>query len=547
MRHASRQHDLLVSVARLLRSVFSHPAYLVRVIVLGSMLGGSFGPASLGAVETSKTDEDVTPATAQKVDFANQIRPILVASCQKCHGSEKRSGGLRLDLLPFAQVGGDSDRPIAGGTLETNELYRRVSSTDRSYRMPKNSPALSDQEVELLRRWIEQGTPWPDDAGPRDTHKPFYEKWIESIDRTLNRWSSELTYARSYAFAFVLFQVLLLATARVRTAYNNHRPWAIGKARWFGKLSSATSSREMNLAWLLSVALMGLVLMRGNQVKISTELARAQGELNSRQSPWFKTVYGYPPKPVRPDHPKQVSGTYYRGNCERNPELFNNGNYLTAIFRLALCDSRHEPIVVGDAAEPADLYVRIEIERAPGTSEVLFSEELMSNVFLTSTFYDNLPRPVDAPPVRLHVVKPEQQWEAYFPVRSSEHEGRLEGVIYVYAGRLNEDGTAHGDPHIGVRYDLFIEDGRLSNKSDLWMDSFGNSVFAAPQPADKLPYREWFDYHPMPIITGENTKDPTLLGVDEYVKKGLIKAPKPEPSDKLPQAEDRKPDDQKEE
>ena len=33
----------------------------------------------------------------------------------------------------------------------------------------------------------------------------------------------------------------------------------------------------------------------------------------------------------------------------------------------------------------------------------------------------------------------------------------------------------------------------------------------------------------MPVIEGENSKDPKLLGVDEYVKKGLI-APPPQPS-----------------
>jgi hypothetical protein len=48
---------------------------------------------------------------------------------------------------------------------------------------------------------------------------------------------------------------------------------------------------------------------------------------------------------------------------------------------------------------------------------------------------------------------------------------------------------------------------------------------ADPTPPEKIPYAEWFDYRPIPAITGPNSTDPTVLGVDEYVKKGLIKPP----------------------
>jgi hypothetical protein len=536
MCYTNRQHDLPESDTCATRGVRARAARRIGPFLLGLWLGGNFFLTTLWAVEAPESDEKETVAAASKVDFSAQIRPILIASCQRCHGPEKRSGGLRLDLLAFAQMGGDSGKPIVGGTLETNELYRRVSSSDRSYRMPKNSPALSNQEIELFRHWVEQGTKWPDESNPSGPHRAFYEKWIESTANTFDRWSSELNYSRPYAIAFVLFQIMLLITARLRTAYTKNQPWAIGKARWFGQLSSVISPREMTLAWLSSVALMGVVFMRGHQLKISDELVRVQGTLSSHQSPWSKTVFGFPPKPIRPDHPKQVSGTYYRGNCERNPELFNNGNYLTATFRLGLCNSRREPIAVGDSVDAADLFVQLEIERAPGTSAALFSEELMSGVFLTSTFYDSSTRTIDAPPVRLQVVKPEQQWAAHFQVSSLKNDRRLDGLVYMYVGKLEDDGTVHGDPHFGIQYDLVIEDGKLSDKSDLWMNSFGNSVFAPPQPPDKLPYREWFDYRPMPIITGENTKDPKLLGVDEYVKKGLIKAPDPSSADGNPAA-----------
>ena len=79
-----------------------------------------------------------------------------------------------------------------------------------------------------------------------------------------------------------------------------------------------------------------------------------------------RSPFGHPPVPIRPDHPKQVAGTYYRGNCERNPSLFNNGNYLTATFRVSVCDSQHRDLQVGDAIPTDGLFVRMELERCRG-------------------------------------------------------------------------------------------------------------------------------------------------------------------------------------
>ena len=97
----------------------------------------------------------------------------------------------------------------------------------------------------------------------------------------------------------------------------------------------------------------------------------------------------------------------------------------------------------------------------------------------------------------------------------------MRGLIYVYTGRV-EAGMARGQPHYGISYDLQFADGKLSGESDLWMNAFDNPAFESPQPAGKLPFREWFDYRPLPVIEGQNSEDPKLLGIEEYEQKGLI-------------------------
>ena len=96
----------------------------------------------------------VSPALAlgQPVSFNRDIRPILSDRCFTCHGPDAahRQAGLRFDLAG------------AGKGVEA-ELLRRIASSEESERMPppgSGKARLTAKEVDLLRRWVAQGTPW---------------------------------------------------------------------------------------------------------------------------------------------------------------------------------------------------------------------------------------------------------------------------------------------------------------------------------------------------------------------------------------------------
>jgi len=109
-------------------------------------------------------DDDRGPAAARTVDFDRDIRPLLADRCFACHGPDEntREADLRLDLhdAAFADRGGY--HAVAAGDREASELWQRVSSRDPDLRMPPREAArqLSDAEVALLGRWIDQGAPW---------------------------------------------------------------------------------------------------------------------------------------------------------------------------------------------------------------------------------------------------------------------------------------------------------------------------------------------------------------------------------------------------
>lgn len=106
----------------------------------------------------------------QPVDFQRQVRPLLAGKCFACHGPDEatREAGLRLDEYQSAVEDRGGYQAIQPGDHQASELWLRVVSDDPDLRMPPagNHATLSEQEVEILARWIDQG-------GRYETHWAF--------------------------------------------------------------------------------------------------------------------------------------------------------------------------------------------------------------------------------------------------------------------------------------------------------------------------------------------------------------------------------------
>ncbi|MEM6800213.1 MAG: DUF1553 domain-containing protein [Bacteroidota bacterium] len=104
-----------------------------------------------------------------QIDFNFHIKPILSDRCFKCHGPDEktREANLRLDIEEGAFAILDSSEgnyAIVPGDLQASSLYRRIISKNAEIQMPppESNLALSEHEVELLKKWIEQGAEWKD-------------------------------------------------------------------------------------------------------------------------------------------------------------------------------------------------------------------------------------------------------------------------------------------------------------------------------------------------------------------------------------------------
>ncbi len=101
---------------------------------------------------------------AQTIEFNRDIRPIFSDRCYTCHGpsSSTRRSPLRFDTEEGAKQKLGNHFALVPGKPGESELLRRVTAGNTPLRMPpvSSGPALTEAEVSLLRRWIEQGAVW---------------------------------------------------------------------------------------------------------------------------------------------------------------------------------------------------------------------------------------------------------------------------------------------------------------------------------------------------------------------------------------------------
>jgi len=104
-------------------------------------------------------------AEKSKVDFRRQILPLLSNNCFECHGPDKkaRKAKLRLDEKDsvFAELRSGETGIVAGKSTES-EIFARIATDDEDDLMPPpdSGKKLTKKEIELIRRWIDEGADW---------------------------------------------------------------------------------------------------------------------------------------------------------------------------------------------------------------------------------------------------------------------------------------------------------------------------------------------------------------------------------------------------
>lgn len=110
---------------------------------------------------TNKLPPDSTKAN---VTYAADIKPIFDESCVKCHDSAKKpKAHLALNTLEGTLKGSKDGKVVIPGDSAKSDLVLAVAHIgDPDTYMPKarkgeKAPKLSDEQIGLIRAWIDQG------------------------------------------------------------------------------------------------------------------------------------------------------------------------------------------------------------------------------------------------------------------------------------------------------------------------------------------------------------------------------------------------------
>ncbi len=473
--------------------------------VAGSM---ELGANSVGPNQKIATNEET------RVDFSTQIQPILQSHCIECHGPKKQKGELRLDGKEFIVAGGHTGNAILADRPDASELFLRITSDDPKYRMPAKGSLLNTEQIQLIRRWLEQGAKWAT-AVPAKNELSAVDRWVIWLEPFFRVLEKGYSYIRPIVFPLLVF---LIGVYLVERAKHRQR-WT--RADTVAAEGLALVRREWYLVGALALGLVGLWSFHQRQTQAArqamTRMQESFVELNKKEEPPVQRGPLGGPVPPRPKHVKQLGGTYYRGNDERDTRLFNGGFYRTATMHLRLADADGKKLNWGDQVGAGLLYLELEIERAKHATPALFTDAIMQTIFMSrQVALLNKPEGVDTP-AYFENVEPGQRWLARYPIRKDKNELTLDGMIYVYKGHAG-NGTVNGKFHYGISYDVRIVDGAISPESELWMGSLSVPVGLIIPPPDRMVLNEWFDFRPLPEVEGVNTTDPALLGIPEYVK-----------------------------
>lgn len=452
--------------------------------------------SSVAADNGPSIESEVT--LAKKVSFANDVWPILNARCVNCHDADLQEGGFALHTKAALLEGGSRGPALDSNEPEESVLVKMIQ-LDAHPRMPFEEDPLTQSEITIIENWVANGAIYEQ----VDETVVQVAKWKRRMDRYAGTLD-ELAFAPIRS-PFGLSKLIpfwpVLCGVPVFVLYRRWRQW-----------KATSDSRKKLRVWPATC-----VLVAVNAVLIAEyyQDCLTPNSLRGMQHQ-VHLMFGNPPVPVNMDPEASLSRVYYRGNDERDEAMFNNGHYLTCKFKLSLIDDAGRPIEAGtQLAQDQDVFLRMEIDRAPYTPDVLFDEEILGGIFLTSE--SELDECENAPDLaRLKMTVPQKVWVSELPLQSLDQDGVNQRLVYIWQTIRYKHTESIPKLHYAAKVMVDMEDGIVQPSSTLW---FNAMRYTQPFTSFALPAEQWLSVHPIPELPGPNTESPELLGLREHVNK----------------------------
>jgi hypothetical protein len=123
---------------------------------------GAGTPGARG-IQHASTDPPAAPGGDPRIAFFNdQVKPILVSNCLRCHNPERmeRSAGLDATRIAGLLAGGETGPAVTPGRPHESLLIRAVRWADPDLKMPRGKDKLPEAQIAVLEKWIADGAAW---------------------------------------------------------------------------------------------------------------------------------------------------------------------------------------------------------------------------------------------------------------------------------------------------------------------------------------------------------------------------------------------------
>ncbi|MEC9092291.1 MAG: hypothetical protein VX438_06265 [Planctomycetota bacterium] len=178
--------------------------------VLGTSPGG-FPAAQEKSQESAQTQRSVNRQSEENIEFyLRNVAPILKAKCFACHGPEKAINP-RIDEKDWLANYSHPNGNLKKSSLWTKHLAPPEDSAEELMPPPKAKNPLTTDQLSILKRWIEQGSPYSDQF---DWYQPSD---LNSTEPKRNPRVKNQGFQTVGLVALILAAVVILVISRTRS------------------------------------------------------------------------------------------------------------------------------------------------------------------------------------------------------------------------------------------------------------------------------------------------------------------------------------------
>src|SRR5687767_3171489 len=92
----------------------------------------------------------------------SQARAVFTKHCLSCHDSKEAEGQFVMETHESLMKGGENGAAIMPGKAADSPLVKQIEHREKPFMPPpRKAKKLSDEEIALVRAWIDAGAPGP--------------------------------------------------------------------------------------------------------------------------------------------------------------------------------------------------------------------------------------------------------------------------------------------------------------------------------------------------------------------------------------------------